>query len=113
MIDVTQEIEELDETWTLKQKVLAIAALLGVFGAFQIYVHRADISYPWLKLGTVSVFIATCLAFVNRDTLDVFLGCVAGLSSLFALAMFGVSPTTLHWGAWFAGFVAATVIFVL
>lgn len=105
-------IDESDSDWTLKEKMLLVGALLGFFGALQLFVHRGDVAYAWLKLGGLGIGIAACLSFLSRETRDVFLACLAGLFTLFALAMFGGNLASSRWLLWFAGFIGAAGICV-
>jgi hypothetical protein len=43
--DTAARLGQSDDTWTLSQKLLSGTALLGVFGAFQIYPHRAEVAH--------------------------------------------------------------------
>jgi len=96
----------------MRNNVLGILALLGVFAALDLYAHR-DVSYFWVKLGSLFAFSTACLlATRERAAWDTFAAVMAALFALGAVAMLAAGARAhVDWWLFFLGFVAAAILF--
>jgi hypothetical protein len=93
--------------------LLTTLALLGVFAGITIVAHRETSHYA-AKLASVLIFSIACLSLTrDRQSWDTFAGAVAGLFTLFAIAMTAGSSASPGWWPLFLTFVTIAALFVI
>jgi hypothetical protein len=93
--------------------VLVIAATVGAIGAFDLIVHK-DAPFFWVKLVGALTFSVACLLLTrDREQIDTFIGVMAALLTLCAVAMTTADRLDFVWWVFFLSFAGSAILLVL